>query len=258
MRKTIDYAVADIHGRADLLLPLIVACHEDATVRGALARFIFIGDVIDRGPRSRDCLDMVSEILATRDGSVYLRGNHEDMALVAFNATDDDEDLIGRWLGSGGMNTLTSYHPDPDIGFDMMRTLHTDHLRLMANSVTSTSRSGYFFAHAGIDPNRRLSEQTDRDLMSTRGAFLDHVGLLEQVVIHGHEIVGDRPVVTENRISIDTGAYRSGRLTACAVDGGEVRFMQTDGSGRRVIPVEPIRLDRGMGTCLDVSFAMAA
>lgn len=258
MRSTIDYAIADVHGRADLLVPLAVACIKDAAERGATPHFVFLGDIIDRGPTSRECLDIVSELLSAHEGSVCLKGNHEDMALAVLSSCEPDGADVERWLDNGGFTTLESYHADPEIGLEMMRTLHGDHIRLMSGAMTSLERGGFFFAHAGVDPTRSLREQCDHDLMWVRKPFLHHVGHLEQVVIHGHEVVGDLPVVTENRVSIDTGAYRSGRLTACVVDGGDLRFLQTDGSGRRVVSVEAVRLDRGLGTCIDQPFALAA
>jgi len=47
--------------------------------------------------------------------------------------------------------------------------------------------------------------------------------------VHGHTIVGDKPVVTKNRVSIDTGAYRSGILTAAVFAGGPPKFLATAG-----------------------------
>jgi serine/threonine protein phosphatase 1 len=87
--------------------------------------------------------------------------------------------------------------------------------------------------------------------MWIRDPFLDHVGRLQNIIVHGHTVVGDLPVVTENRISIDTGAYHSGRLTAVAIDNGSFRFFQTDGSFKSVVDVEPVLLDRGLGTVFD-------
>jgi serine/threonine protein phosphatase 1 len=258
MRRTIDYAIADVHGRADLLIKLIVSCVGDATGNGAIPRFVFLGDLIDRGPTSRDCLDIVSDVLSLHDGSVCIRGNHEDMALAVLTSDEPNEMDMERWRDGGGYDTLESYHHDLEIGFEMMRTMHADHLRLMRESLTSLDRCGYFFAHAGINPARTFRDQKDQDLMRIRAPFLNHVGYLEKVVIHGHEVVGNLPVVTENRVSIDTGAYHSGRLTACAIDGDNLRFLQTDGSARNVVAVDPVRLDRGLGTCLDRSFALAA
>jgi len=251
MRAPVDYAIADVHGRADLLLPLVVACVEDAAARGSDARFTFLGDVIDRGPRSRDCLDMVCEVMRKKEGSALLMGNHEQLASrVLTEDAPEDADVV-RWFAQGGEATLASYHPDPETAFEAFRTLYPHHLDHMASARSSLVRKGFFLAHAGVNPDRPFGVQHDRDLLWVRDDFLDHVGYMEMPVIHGHSVVGDLPVVTENRISIDTGAYVSGRLTACVLDGGAPRFLQTDGSGRRVVSVEPVRLDRGLGTCLD-------
>ena len=48
------------------------------------------------------------------------------------------------------------------------------------------------------------------------------------MVVHGHTIRSD---VDEwpNRIGIDTGAYRSGVLTAIVLEGTERRYLKTDG-----------------------------
>ena len=258
MRRLIDYAISDVHGRADLLMPLLLACFEDALSRDSKARFNFLGDLIDRGPRSRDCLDMASEILSMYEGSVCLRGNHEDMALdVAGEAVPGDEQ-VERWMDSGGIATLQSYCHDLETGLEMMRTINRDHLRLMEGSKLSQERGRFLLVHAGVSPDRSLTDQTHRDLTRIRAPFLDHVGDLGRVIVHGHTVVGDLPVVTENRVSIDTGAYASGRLTACVLDGAELRFFQTDGSGRAVVSVEPVRLDRGLGTAMDDACAMAA
>ena len=62
-------------------------------------------------------------------------------------------------------------------------------------------------------------------LLWIRAEFLDFEGILPRRVVHGHTIMGDRPVVKANRISIDTGAFRSGILTAAVLDGGSVSFI---------------------------------
>jgi serine/threonine protein phosphatase 1 len=59
---------------------------------------------------------------------------------------------------------------------------------------------------------------------------MDYCAALPRRVVHGHTIVGDAPVVTSNRISIDTGAYRSGILTAAVLDVGGPRFLATSGA----------------------------
>ena len=69
-----------------------------------------------------------------------------------------------------------------------------------------------------------------RSLRWIREPFLSHDSPLDVCVIHGHTIreeveIGprtDRP----NRIGIDTGAFRSGRLTAIGLEGTDRWFIE--------------------------------
>ena len=91
----------------------------------------------------------------------------------------------------------------------------------------------YVMVHAGLRPGVSLDEQKSSDLRWIRAPFLDHGGRFERFVIHGHTVTAE-PDVRGNRIGIDTGAYRTGRLTALALEGDSRRFLTTDcpeGSG---------------------------
>lgn len=59
------------------------------------------------------------------------------------------------------------------------------------------------------------------------------------------------PTVTENRISLDTGAFASGRLTSLLLDHEQqsLRFFQTFQGG--VTEVQPTIINRGKGTIYD-------
>lgn len=68
-------AVGDIHGHRDALVDLL----ERLTHIRAGDTVVFLGDYIDRGPLSRDCIDVI--LAFRRDASVNvvcLCGNHED------------------------------------------------------------------------------------------------------------------------------------------------------------------------------------
>ena len=58
-----------------------------------------------------------------------------------------------------------------------------------------------------------------------REPFLDHADPHEHFVIHGHTIT-DGLDQRSNRIGIDTGAYRSGCLTALVLEGTGRRVVQ--------------------------------
>jgi serine/threonine protein phosphatase 1 len=99
----------------------------------------------------------------------------------------------------------------------------------------------YAFVHAGIDPARPLADQKRSDLLWIRDRFLNHEGPLEKVVVHGHTIF-DRVMDCGNRIGIDTGAFRSGVLTALVLEGDQRRILQANASDGG--PVEIFHGDR--------------
>jgi hypothetical protein len=82
-------AIADVHGAYDELTTLLQRTNLiDANRRwiGGSATFVQTGDVLDRGARSRECLDLMMELerQAPRQGGavVPLLGNHEVMNVM--------------------------------------------------------------------------------------------------------------------------------------------------------------------------------
>ncbi|MGO7964702.1 metallophosphoesterase [Rhizobium ruizarguesonis] len=86
--------IGDIHGRADLLERLLThinANHSDT-------RIVFLGDIIDRGPDSKDCLNMVGSELDRNRSSKLIMGNHEDLMLRFVNGGSAGS---RSWCGTG-------------------------------------------------------------------------------------------------------------------------------------------------------------
>src|SRR5262245_36933478 len=100
------FAIGDIHGCADETARLL-----DALPLAAGDTVAFVGDYIDRGPDSRRVVDhLLQWRTQTPARTVFLKGNHEDMALG----------YLGRggqwgeaWLRNGGVAALRSYGIDP-------------------------------------------------------------------------------------------------------------------------------------------------
>lgn len=215
------YSVADIHGRLDLLLNLLDLITADATSRNARAKIVFTGDYVDRGA---DSYGVIERLMAgperPGDEFVCLCGNHDEL----FARSITTGSMVPDWAWFLFGHTLISYQNAQD-GLTLRERLqrHVDFI----GSLTLTHDDGiYFFVHAGIRPGVPLAQQTDEDLLWIRYEFLDYTGPLPRRVVHGHTIIGDHPIFTSNRISVDTGAYRSGRLTAVVLDNGEESVLQ--------------------------------
>jgi serine/threonine protein phosphatase 1 len=227
------YVVGDVHGRLDLLDRLLGEIYRDmAERRPRKTLLVFLGDLIDRGPNSAQVIDRLRSYRSNGVRTVFLLGNHEEVLLRILGG---DTSLILSWLRFGGAECLASYGADPRLVAvqsgeqalaTIQRTIPEEH-RQFLNRFVDTCRFGdYLFVHAGIRPSVSIDEQLQEDLRWIREPFLDDESDHGCVVVHGHTIsaeVEERP----NRIGIDTGAYRTGILTALALEGRERWYLDT-------------------------------
>ena len=248
----LTYAIGDVHGRSDLLQTVITFCEEDAARRGGAPRIIFLGDLVDRGRDAKGCLEIVGRALTDHPASVFLRGNHDDWFL---RFLENDRRQLRHWFHDGGRETIDSYCDlDIDDARRFILSRHPGHLDLLRRSTFMVDDGAFLFVHAGIRPGVALKAQSPEDLMWIREPFLNHYGKLPRVVVHGHSVMDPpRPVITENRISMDTGACWTGRLSVLVIDQArrELSFFQIDGDSRSIVKVDPVERNRGDGTLLD-------
>lgn len=229
------YAVGDVHGRADLLEPLLERIADDNRARGAAQTYIiFLGDLIDRGPDSARVLEQLRCYAPEGMTPIFLAGNHEEVML---RALDGDGEMLRQWLWFGGSECVRSYglEPavleglEPDQAVERLKTIvPQEHGDFVAGFADTFRFGDYLFVHAGIRPGVPLAEQGERDLRWIREPFLSDRRDHGFVVVHGHTIV-DKVVERRNRIGLDTGAYRTGVLTAMGVEAEERWFMQQTG-----------------------------
>jgi serine/threonine protein phosphatase 1 len=234
--------VGDIHGRLDLLDAMIAKIEADIAQRPPAKNFIvFLGDLIDRGPDSAGVVERLRTFKPAYARTVFLSGNHEEVLL---RVLDGERDLLPNWLRFGGAECAQSYGIDPDAlrfseeehGLQLVRQRVPASHREFLESFGDTFRFGdYLFVHAGIRPGIGLDHQDRHDLRWIREPFLSDAKEHGFVVVHGHTIVGsveERP----NRIALDTGAYKSGVLTAVGLEADRRWFLATGreeaGAGR--------------------------
>jgi serine/threonine protein phosphatase 1 len=227
------YAIGDIHGRSDLLREINQLIHEDAYARQAPRNVvIYLGDYVDRGPESREVIDLLLDRKLPGFECLHLMGNHEDIFL-RFLA---DADVGPAWLDYGGGPTLLSYGvrlPDPRSARDLLRAqeelrraVPERHVRFLRGLPPAHSEGDFFFVHAGVRPGVPLEAQSSQDLIWIRGDFLQSKAEFGKIVVHGHSI-RERPEICRNRIGIDTGAFASGTLTCLVLEGEEYAFLHT-------------------------------
>ena len=128
-----------------------------------------------------------------------------------------------EWLDWGGAATALSYGVNPSkeaiLSAALSRAVPLDDVRFLRALRPSFRYGPYFFAHAGVLPDRPLDEQVPDDLLWIRKPFLDHAGPFGAVVVHGHTPNAE-PEFKPNRINLDTGAYATHRLSCLRIDCG--------------------------------------
>jgi diadenosine tetraphosphatase ApaH/serine/threonine PP2A family protein phosphatase len=210
------YAIGDIHGCAGELERLLAGLP-----LGAGDTIAFVGDYLDRGPDSRAVLDQLLALRARTDvATIFLRGNHEDMALA----------YLGRpghwgeaWSLNGGSATLRSYGIAPHTpGDEVARRLPPAHLAFLEDTVPWATRDRWLVVHAGIRPGRRLEAQDDEDLYWIREEFIARPHDLPYTVVFGHTPQRTVLVDLPYKVGIDTGCVYGGRLTALELREGRV------------------------------------
>ena len=232
------YAIGDIHGRADLLDQMFKRIDADFAQAPLLHRIeVFLGDYVDRGPASRQVLELLIErgrIHLSERGrkhqTIFLKGNHETL-LVNFSANPS---TLVSWQRLGGLETLMSYGLTPSmnanartqaelaVAFD--KALPPSHRRFLTDLKPSFTCGDYFFVHAGVRPGVALEKQREEDLLWIRQEFLLCEDEFDKIIVHGHTPVL-QPEFRSNRINIDTGAYATGRLSCLVLESDKMRII---------------------------------
>lgn len=219
-------AIGDIHGHSKALRNLL-----DAISPTAEDEFVFLGDLIDRGPDSKGVCDTVIE-LAGEHLVHTVMGNHEEFAISATLGRG----MLKDWLKFGGAEALQSWGVFPLTATpdDVKKLVPPEHWRLFANMVDYHETDDHVFVHACYSPSRTMAEQTSTDLRWTKltgeiAPLYNRDGTYRTVWC-GHT---PNPKVRDlgHVVCIDTGmgVFPNGYLTA--VDVLTRKFWHADDSG---------------------------
>ncbi len=210
-------AIGDIHG-CDVALETLLAMLEpvsDDTI-------IVLGDVIDRGPDSKRCVEQLLE-LKERCHFVYIMGNHEEVMLEEYAAAANPPNLTG-WRTYGGKEMLESYGGD-------FEAIPQNHIEFFQSGIDYWETETELFIHASFEPNVEPKDQTSQWLRWTHLTGFEASPIEGKRIICGHTAQETGvPRLLKNWICIDTKVHAVGNpLTA--FDVGENMFYQANQEG---------------------------
>ncbi len=218
--------IGDVHGCADELVTLLaklgyhvrwierhdgLSCHVD---REHERMAVFVGDLVDRGPKSPDVLRIVGALVQNGMG-LCVQGNHDSK--------------LERWMS--GRNVKISHGLQESI--DQLNA-EPEGFRISAKQFLSDLRSHYWLdggklavAHAGIKEDMigrgspavraftmygETTGEIDEYGLPVRADWAEHYRS-DCAVVYGHTPVVEAEWVN-NTICIDTGCVFGGKLTA--------------------------------------------
>jgi serine/threonine protein phosphatase 1 len=227
--------IGDVHGHYDGLMQLLEAVAPDTK-----DQVYFLGDLIDRGPKSAQVVSFVRQ-----HGYTCLRGNHEQLLLDALPQGSVSQPALQAWLYSGGQSTVASY-AEPS---QMLE--HVDWLRSLPLYL---DLGDLWLVHAGIHPSIPLEEQTTQEFCWIREEFhsMTRPYFPDKLIVTGHTITFTLPDVPPGAIArgqgwldIDTGAYhpKSGWLTGVDMTNRFVYQVNVFQNRIRVMPLDEAVID---------------
>ena len=207
-----DYFVGDIHGCYEQLMEALVKIKFNPDVD----RLISVGDLVDRGPDSVKCLNLLKELWFHA-----VSGNHEDMMIKSFRREWPTHNYIqngGKWF----------FHL-PYEEQEQLVLLADTKMPLVIEVETGIGTIGVIHANAPDDWQKyhQLNDGEDffddalveDTIWGRRRIYGNQSGRVKGIdyVVVGHTPV-DYAIALDNIVYIDTGAVYDGSLTILSVN----------------------------------------
>lgn len=223
-------AIADIHGAFDAMVETLQRTRvidDQRNWSGDDTHLVIVGDILDRGPKSRDAMDLLMRLeaeAASAGGAVHVViGNHESMNLIgdlryvskaeyAAFAADETPEERERWFEAYAKRNAAASSPDsmqtkfdeqfPVGFFALRRAFRPDGVYgkwLLTKPVIAVVNSTAF-VHGGLSP---LVAELGLDGVNRglKNELVEYVNALQVLTNAGILLPTDGHYDTENRLS---------------------------------------------------------
>lgn len=178
----------------------------------------FLGDYIDRGPKSKEVIDFIMDLQLELPNVVAIKGNHEDYLLKAYWEDTEKKPFLGiktksriqkEWEKQGGATTLNSF------GVKWPGDLPKNYIEWLTNLPTYHELENCILVHAGLNFDNDDPFEDNHAMMWFRDYPIIPEKINYKKIIHGHVPVKlefiDRTIKSEDQpfIDLDNGIYLS-------------------------------------------------
>lgn len=165
------FAIGDIHGCYKTFKKLLL---ENLNIDPSDIIYL-LGDYIDRGPDSKEVIDLILELLSEGFQIHPLRGNHEQMLLDSINNFE-----CSMWLRNGGDSTLRSF------SIPSVYALPEKYLTFLKETKLCIQYKDFIYVHAGLNFNNENIFEDKEAMLWIRNIEAFEPVLGNRMLIHGH------------------------------------------------------------------------
>jgi len=210
-----SFVIGDIHGCAATLRRLV-----DETLRPAPHdRIYLLGDLIDRGPDSKGVLDFIFELRARGVAVDGVRGNHDEMCLLACS----DHYYLNLWEANGGLTTLESFQADGPADIPHL------YREFLASLPYYIMLADFIIVHAGLNFEPTCPFEDTSAMLWTRSPIVDRQRIGGRRLICGHTPVSRTQLeasLDSDKIMLDNGCVFVGQSQLGSLAALELESMQ--------------------------------
>ncbi len=236
------YVIGDIHGHADLLQALLSQIIPHFNNNDKL---IFVGDYIDRGPNSKQVIDIILSLKKTYPKQIIcLKGNHEQWFLDTYH----NHSKISWLISMEGFSTIESYSQEAatilkeaitQLGKELLfpsdpqnpstlpyqhflSHVPPTHIEFFQSLQLFYEDQDIICTHSGLDvEGPELRYQTEEDLLWAPSEQMLQMWQGPKTLIVGHKATHKVdptsigfPLITKHTILIDTSPSQTSTLSA--------------------------------------------